>query len=266
MDVYTIGSNRPFLTIHGYYPDHRLMKGCLEPIFAQRQKAQHQTESYKRIYFDLPGMGQTPGPPDVNSSDQMLEVVLDVIEDTIGDENFVLAGESYGGYLARAVVNKMPHRIDGLLLLVPVIHADHDVRKLPEHEVIERDEDLLENMNHRDRHWFEPMHVIQTKRVWERFRDEVLVGVYDADLPWLERLANNAYELSFDIDDMPPFTKPTLILAGKQDSIVGYEDVNHILPVYPNAEFVIIDKAGHDLQIEQPEQFNKHVNAWLDRL
>lgn len=32
--------------------DHRLMSGCMEPIFTKR-------EGWRRIYIDLPGMGVT---------------------------------------------------------------------------------------------------------------------------------------------------------------------------------------------------------------
>jgi pimeloyl-ACP methyl ester carboxylesterase len=43
------------LMLHGWSVDHRLMKGCMEPVFKKMD-----TE-WKRIYFDLPGMGRTKG-------------------------------------------------------------------------------------------------------------------------------------------------------------------------------------------------------------
>ncbi|MGF7050748.1 pimeloyl-ACP methyl ester carboxylesterase [Paenibacillus sp. DS2015] len=45
----------PIVMIHGWGPDHRPMKGCMEPIF------QTSNTDWKRIYFDLPGMGKTKG-------------------------------------------------------------------------------------------------------------------------------------------------------------------------------------------------------------
>ncbi len=50
----TYGSGLPIMLLHGYTPDHRVTKGCMEPLFAQRP-------GWQRIYLDLPGMGQTPG-------------------------------------------------------------------------------------------------------------------------------------------------------------------------------------------------------------
>ncbi|HHY34674.1 MAG TPA: alpha/beta hydrolase [Firmicutes bacterium] len=46
------GEGRPILLIHGYSPDHPLMKGCMEAIFDK-------VGGWKRVYIDLPGMGRT---------------------------------------------------------------------------------------------------------------------------------------------------------------------------------------------------------------
>ena len=44
-----------------------------------------------------------------------------------------------------------------------------------------------------------------------------------------------------------------LIVTGKQDQIVGYEDQQALLPHYPNATFVTLDNVGHNAHIDQPE-------------
>jgi pimeloyl-ACP methyl ester carboxylesterase len=35
---------------------------------------------------------------------------------------------------------------------------------------------------------------------------------------------------------------------------------------YPRGSYVVLDRAGHNLQIEQPIVFNALVNEWLDRV
>jgi len=92
------GSGTPVLMIHGWGPDHRLMKGCMEPIFQSMQ------QSWKRIYFDLPGMGRTQGKTWITGSDQMLDLLLDFIDGIIQNRHFLVAGESNGGYLARGII------------------------------------------------------------------------------------------------------------------------------------------------------------------
>jgi pimeloyl-ACP methyl ester carboxylesterase len=91
------GTGTPIILLHGYGSDHRLMKGCIEPIFAQQP-------GWQRIYLDLPGMGQTPGKEQIKSTDDILDIVIAFLDAVIPGQCFLLAGESYGGYLARGVV------------------------------------------------------------------------------------------------------------------------------------------------------------------
>lgn len=65
---------------------------------------------------------------------------------------------------------------------------------------------------------------------------------------------------------MTNFSKPTLFIAGRQDNIVGYHDLYNLLEDYPRATFVILDIAGHNLQIEQEELFNSLFLNWLERI
>lgn len=62
------------------------------------------------------------------------------------------------------------------------------------------------------------------------------------------------------------FNKPTLILLGKQDDCVGYKDARNILENFPHATFAVLDRAGHNLQIEQENLFNTLINDWLVRV
>ena len=62
------------------------------------------------------------------------------------------------------------------------------------------------------------------------------------------------------------FTRPALILTGRQDDVVGYEDQWALLPHYPRATFAVLDVAGHNLQFEQPALFDALMSEWLDRV
>ena len=94
-----IGQGKPVLAIHGLGCSSELMEGCLEPIFEKYA-------GYKRIYLDLPGMGRSDANPAFASADAILEMLLNFIETVIGGHSFLLAGESYGGYLARGILAK----------------------------------------------------------------------------------------------------------------------------------------------------------------
>jgi pimeloyl-ACP methyl ester carboxylesterase len=68
-----IGGGKPIIMLHGYAADHRLMSKCMEPVFSNK-------ENYKRIYIDLPGMGKSTSAPWIDSSDTILDTVIEFIE------------------------------------------------------------------------------------------------------------------------------------------------------------------------------------------
>jgi pimeloyl-ACP methyl ester carboxylesterase len=253
------GEGHPLISLHGFSPDHRLMTGCMEPIFEHRG-------GWQRIYPDLPGMGKTLGKEWITNSDQMLDVVLDFIDRVMPGQRFVLAGESYGGYLARGVIYRRPAVVDGLLLICPLIIPDHAKRSLPPHVALVEDLKLLSSLEPSQREEFESFAVVQSQRIWERTKDEVMAGIKLADENFLTRLQADGYPLSFNVDIAPPFEKPALILVGRQDAMVGYRDAWEILENYPRGTFIVLDRAGHNLQIEQETLFDALVNEWLDRV
>ena len=69
---------------------------------------------------------------------------------------------------------------------------------------------------------------------------------------------------SFDPDDLEePCRKPCLIITAKQDTEVGYKDQFDLMSKYTNATYIAVEKAGHNLQIEQPDIFESIVTGWL---
>lgn len=255
------GEGTPILMIHGWGPDRRLMTGCMEPVFASAPGA------WQRIYLDLPGMGQTKGAPWIDGSDRMLDLVMEVVDTLIPGRRFLVAGESYGGYLARGVVQRRASMIDGLLLICPVVDPRTGRETSPELLVLERDEELLASLPEDDRTQFEGINVVQTEPVWRRFRDEILCGLRASDQAFLGDVLGQGVPFTAAVDALDdPFAAPTLMVAGRQDNMVGYRDLWRILESYPRASFVVLDRAGHNLQIEQGALFDGLVREWLDRV
>lgn len=255
------GSGKPVLMIHGWSPDHRLMKGCMEPVF------QSMDTPWQRIYFDLPGMGKTRGQPWITGTDQMLSLILDFIDGIIPDQHFVVAGESYGGYLARGVIKERTALVDGLLLICPVARQETLKDNATPFQVLEKDETFLNSLSEDDRQYFTGINVVQNERVWDRFREEVLPGLKIADTVFLENSLSQHVPYTVNVDQTEkPYMQPTLMVMGRQDSIVGYRDHWQLIENFPRASFVILDKAGHNLQIEQDTLFSALVKEWLARV
>ncbi|EFH81606.1 alpha/beta fold hydrolase [Ktedonobacter racemifer] len=253
------GQGTPVILIHGFTPDHRLMTGCMEPLFAQKT-------GWRRIYLDLPGMGHTPGKASVNSSDDMLDLVLGFIDALIPGQRFLLVGESYGGYLSQGVVLRKFEQLAGLALICPAVVEGRVPGDLPSHTTIVSNPEFLATLAPAEAEEFGPMAVVQDEYNWQRFRDEILPGLRVADREFLQKIRQR-YRFSFEVNQLPqPFTKPTVIFTGRQDASVGYHGAWRILDNYPRGTFAVLDRAGHNAQIEQSQLFNALVNEWLERV
>ncbi|WP_394833722.1 alpha/beta hydrolase [Pendulispora rubella] len=253
------GTGRPLLMLHGFGVDHRMMIDSVEPLFARRG-------GWQRIYFDLPGMGKTPRADFVASADDMLDIVLALVDVLLPDQRFALVGQSYGGYLGRGVLARRSDRLDGMALLCPAVVADFQSRDLPPRNVLVKSPSLVASLAPADAKEYEAIAVIQSEGTWKRFRDTILPAIRAADGPFLERLQKR-YAFSFAVDALPQrFMKPVLVVVGRQDNVVGYRDAARIMENYPRGTYTVVDRAGHNLLIEQPTLFEALMNEWLDRL
>jgi pimeloyl-ACP methyl ester carboxylesterase len=257
----TVGSGRPLLCLHGYSIDRRMMKACMEPLFAGR------AEGWQRIYVDLPGMGESRAPMDCASSDGLLAILLGFIDAVIPGQSFTLAGESYGGYLARGIVKKRSAALTGVLLLCPMIVPDREKRERPAFSLMARDEGFDDLVPARDLKKFKSDMVVQTRETWERYRQEILPGLAAGDRDFQAALHGPGYAFSFDVDVLDaPCGKPSLLLLGRQDDVVGYRDAWRIVENFPRATLAVLDRAGHNLQIEQAGLFGALAGEWLARV
>jgi len=252
-----LGEGIPILMIHGYSPDHRLMSGCMEPIFTKR-------DGWRRIYIDLPGMGLTKNYHEISNSDEMLNAVLDFIQAIIPDQEYLIVGESYGGYIARGIIHNQQEQILGAAFICPVIIPFSENRTVEKHQILKMDEKFIETLAKEDLEDFQSNNVVLDEYTWLRYNEEILSGCKMGDEKFLSKVKEN-YGFSFEIDQNN-FKKPSVFLLGKQDSSVGYKDALEVISKYPRGTFAILDKAGHNLQIEQPQLFNTLINEWLDRM
>ncbi|WP_410770827.1 alpha/beta fold hydrolase [Fontibacillus sp. BL9] len=258
IDYETHGSGHPIVLVHGFGCDRRLMIGCMEPVFKDRP-------GWQRIYLDLPGMGRTKGADWIQSTDEFLALVEQFVDKVLPGQRFVLAGESYGGYLSRALLSKRPDQIDGMLLICPTAGiALHDA---PPFNAIYKDKSALARLeNEPGIDEFLGIQVVQDEYNWERFKAEIFSGLQAADQDFLDRIRRR-YDLTWDAELLQePYMKPVLILTGRQDHVVGYKNQWEYAQQYPRASFVMLDRAGHNLQIEQHGLFQALVSEWIDRV
>lgn len=259
MSIYhkVIGEGFPIVMIHGWSLDHQVMLHAMEPLFEKRS-------GWKRIYIDLPGMGQSASQSSIKNSDDILEAVVCLLDEIIPDQPFVICGYSFGGYIARGIVRLRQDQVHGLLLMAPMTIPEFDEREVPNQTVLKRDSNLIAELSTEDAEEFCAMGVVQGKTEWERFRNEILLPSKQTNFNFIDDIRQNGYGFTFDISSK--FEHPTLIITGRQDHVVGYQDAWRLIEDYPRATFAVLDMAGHNLQLEQIDAFNALVHNWLDRL
>jgi pimeloyl-ACP methyl ester carboxylesterase len=240
------GSGRPVLVLHGAGVDHREAEACFEP-------ALDGGAGLRRIYPDLPGMGRTLAPETMRSADDVLDTLLDFADGVAGGSPHLLVGHSAGAYYAQAMAARRPAQVAGLALVCPLVPGLRDV---PEHRVVAGSGEIGDD-------GFRSYFVIQTPDMLERYERYVAPAAALVDQAALDRIGER---WALTLDHAPAYEGPTVVVAGRLDSTVGYAAATDLLDHYPHASLAVLDDAGHALPHEQPELLRALLAEWLARV
>lgn len=236
--------------LHGFPFDHTLW----------HETARHLDDSWRLIFPDLRGFGQTQLPvTQITTMSQFAQDVADLIDRIDSTSRVVVCGMSMGGYVAMHLARNLANRLAGLILCDTKAQPDNEVaaqnRKcradaLPETGLGALADAMLPNL-------FSP----QTgNTIRETVRSMILRqslhGVAAADRGMAERPDAT--------DWLPGFSMPTLVVCGEQDSISPVEEMKQMAERIPNAGFATIANAGHLPPIEAPEYFSLALKYFLD--
>lgn len=239
-------------------PSFSTDRGVTEAAFDQPLAA---AGGLRRCYVDLPGHGESPaGPPD---SDGIVDVVSGLLDQELPGQRFLLAGWSYGAYLAMALARRRPADVAGMLLVCPGIKISMTDRDLPAGPGAPEEAGWLDEVPGHLRAHLSVALGHRTREVARRV-SRVLTGSGRGDEGYRERLRATGYPLS-DEDSPVSFGGPVTIVTGRQDGIVGYADQFRRLSCYPAGSFTVLDQAGHYLPFEQPRALAALAGGWRDR-
>jgi pimeloyl-ACP methyl ester carboxylesterase len=240
------GTGRPVLVLHGAGVDHHEAEACFEPTLGG-------VAGLRRIYPDLPGMGRTNAPQTLRSADDVLDTLLNFADEITGGAAHRLIGHSAGAYYAQAMAARRPAQVAGMALVCPLLPG---LRDIPEHRVVAGSGEIGDEA-------FRNYFVIQTPEMLERYERYVAPAATLADQAALERIGEQ-WELT--PDDAPAYPGPTVIVAGRLDSTVGYAAAADLVGYCPHASLAVLDDAGHALPHEQPELLRALLAEWLGRV
>jgi pimeloyl-ACP methyl ester carboxylesterase len=231
--------------------DRSFAAASFEPAVAE--------EGLRRVYVDLPGCGQSP--PGPATSDGIVDQLLQLIGQQLSPGPLLLAGFSYGGYLAAGLVRRSPERFDGLFLTCTALRLRPEDRELPPPRAAPPT--WLGSISAEYREHLAAALGTDSEEVACDI-DARLLNLPRTDDQYLAQLRAHGYPLS-DEDTSSVFDRPVAIVAGRQDRIAGYASQFRALDRFPAGSFTLLDGAGHYLPFERPTTFRATVQEWLTR-
>ncbi len=214
----------------------------------------------KVIAPDLPGFGRSPhqAKPCIEEMAQEVDRLLDSLK---VKEPVIMAGLSMGGYVAFEFLRQFPHQVRGLGLFSTRAGADTEQAREKRLKTAQSIRDsglgpfaksILPNLLGKTTLESKPDLVDETKRMILENNSE---GIASALLAMADR--QDSTELLASIQC------PTLIIAGNEDSLIPFSEAETMHRKIPNSQLHIIEKAGHLVNLEQPEEFQKILEEFL---
>ena len=215
---------------------------------------------YRVLRYDTRGHGRSPvalkdGAPAPVTMDTLADDLAALLE-ALGIARAHVVGLSLGGMTAQALAIRHPARVHGLVLMATAAHMPGDWADRAALVQTKGMEAIAATVMSR---WFTPAFHTHPRALAtaERFRATPPDG-YAACCH-----AIGAMDLR---PGLPAITAPTLIIAGADDPATPPAKSEEIRALIPGAELVVLSRAAHILNIEQPDATNRHLRAFLDAL
>ncbi|MGH8867457.1 MAG: alpha/beta fold hydrolase [Actinomycetes bacterium] len=228
-------------------------------------------DTYRVVVFDARGSGESEGTPPFTHEQWAADV--DGLRRWIGAEQIIMAGGSYGGFVAMEYAIRYPTRVRALVLRDT--SADHENEKAARRNAetstrVTIDLERLERINTgqvRDNddlrdcwreilplydHAYDP-DAVERKLAATTYRYETHNFAFAVNQP------------SYDIkSQLPGIRCPTLVTVGRADWITPVESSETIVSLIPDARLVVFEKSGHSPQVEERELWLEVVREFLD--
>jgi 3-oxoadipate enol-lactonase len=236
----------PLLLVHGHPFDRSMWRPQVRQFSVARRV----------IVPDLRGYGASPGavPCWAAFADDLAGLL-----DGLRVPRAVVAGLSMGGQIALELHRRHPDRVAGLLLA--------DTTAAGEHSRADRlamaDRLLREGM---DPYAVEMLYRMVTPRAPRALADHVLAMMRATDPAGAAAAQRARADRPDHRADLRSVDVPTTVVVGSEDELTPVSDARAIAELVRDAELVVVDRAAHLPNLEQPAAFDRALSRLLGRV
>jgi len=257
------GSGPPLIILHGLFGSSDNWVSFAKSI----------SDTYTVYLPDLRNHGQSPHSP-VHNYESMAGDVKE-LADSAGLGKFFLAGHSMGGKTAIRFASNNPERLSGLLIadISPFRHTGNTETEFSLHLSIldfMRSADMSEIKSRLDAEI-----LLKQRTESEKVRELVLKNLKrESDNSFSWKINYNALYNNIDCiaDDAVAETAgqteisgfPVFFLKGEYSDYITGNDIRKISLMFPGAEFITINGAGHWMHADNPDLVRKCFLKLLD--
>ncbi len=222
------------------------------------------------VVFDARGCGRSEGRPPFSHAHWAADV--DGLREWLGVDQIIVAGGSYGGFIAMEYAVAYPERTRAMILR----DTSPDNSNLERaYENARAQTRIAINWENFDRYWqgritddedlkqrwaeIIPLYDFEYDPVAAAARVEA--GIYRHEAHnWCFLHNMPAYDLR---PQLPSVTCPTLVTVGRTDWVTPVSSAETIANLIPNSRLVIFEKSGHSPQIEEFDLFQRVMRDFL---
>jgi len=228
------------------------------------------SDIFQVVVFDARGCGISEGIPPYSHKQWAADV--DGLRQWMGVEQIVVAGGSYGGFIAMEYAVRYPEHVKAMILR----DTSPDASNFETLKENARNQTRVElNWENFDRYWSGEIYDDQDLK--ERWAE--LIPLYDFHYDpvaaakmveegfyrheahnWTFQKNTPVYDLK---PDLPKLTCPALVTVGRADWVTPVYSAELITSLIPNSQLVIFEKSGHSPQREEPELFQQTMREFL---
>jgi pimeloyl-ACP methyl ester carboxylesterase len=218
---------------------------------------------FRVLRYDYYGRGYSDRPAIAFTDDMYVRQLDELLGATGAPAKLDLVGLSFGGSLITSFADKYPDRVQALIYVDPSIRKPYVLTLL---------ESLPPIWNYLtavlyEKHWadgqFGDFLYPEKFPDWaNRYRDQMRYkGFRRARLA--EFASNAAVDQSEQLQRVGEHPRPVLVIWGKQDYTVPFEDSEWFMKALPNGRLVAIEDSGHLPQWEQPQIMHRELIDFL---